>query len=127
MTAVDRICATCGKPIAPHESAYIIDGDSYHYNHYGHRPSIELPRVETGVVQFDADWPGVFIRGDDSFMFARALGKVLKIASTHAPADDLMAHLAMRQINGLLDTLNQSNVQDASHDATAVQHITRKA
>ncbi len=32
-----------------------------------------LPRVETGPVQFGKDWPGVFIRGDNAFMFASAL------------------------------------------------------
>jgi hypothetical protein len=25
----------------------------------------ELPRVETGAVQFGDDWPGLFLRGDD--------------------------------------------------------------
>jgi hypothetical protein len=30
-------------------------------------------RVETGVVLFDDDWPGVFIRGDDAFAFGIAL------------------------------------------------------
>lgn len=30
-------------------------------------------RVETGVVQFGDDWPGVFIRGDDAFYLSTAL------------------------------------------------------
>jgi hypothetical protein len=34
-------------------------------------------RVETGVVQFGDDWPGVFIRGDDAFAFALYLGNLL--------------------------------------------------
>jgi len=29
----------------------------------------ETGRVETGVVQFGEDWPGVFIRGDNAFHF----------------------------------------------------------
>lgn len=37
----------------------------------------ELPgqdaRVETGVVQFGDDWPGIFIRGDNAFAYARHL------------------------------------------------------
>jgi hypothetical protein len=31
------------------------------------------PRIETGVVQFGADWPGVFIRGDQAQQFASRL------------------------------------------------------
>lgn len=43
------------------------------------------PRVETGVVEFDGDWPGVFIRGDNAAgYYAR-----LKAADTreHAVAE----------------------------------------
>lgn len=31
------------------------------------------PRVETAVVQFGSDWPGVFIRGDDAARILWAL------------------------------------------------------
>lgn len=35
-------------------------------------------RVETGVVQFDDDWPGVFIRGDNALMgYLPALKRLL--------------------------------------------------
>jgi hypothetical protein len=37
-------------------------------------------RIETGRMQFGADWPGVFIRGDEALGFARALRDVLKSA-----------------------------------------------
>ena len=30
-------------------------------------------RAETGVVQFDGDWPGVFLRGDDAMGYAMQL------------------------------------------------------
>lgn len=36
------------------------------------------PRVETGAVQFGDDWPGLFIRGDNCFMFSVSLGKMLR-------------------------------------------------
>lgn len=32
-----------------------------------------MSRVETGVVQFGTDWPGVFIRGDDAVNYAFSL------------------------------------------------------
>jgi hypothetical protein len=43
--------------------------------------SVDLPensRVETGVVQVNQDWPGVFIRGDSSFGMARYLDVAIK-------------------------------------------------
>jgi len=27
---------------------------------------LDMPRVETGALQFEGDWPGLFIRGDDA-------------------------------------------------------------
>lgn len=35
-----------------------------------------MTRVETGVVQFGNDWPGVFIRGDNGAGYALALESV---------------------------------------------------
>lgn len=35
-------------------------------------------RVETGVVQFGEDWPGVFIRGDNAAMYALALSNLIE-------------------------------------------------
>lgn len=36
------------------------------------------PRVETGPVQFGDDWPGVFIRGDNAFFYARGLERLIR-------------------------------------------------
>lgn len=36
-----------------------------------------LQRVETGVVQFGDDWPGVFIRGDNAAYYSMALDSLL--------------------------------------------------
>lgn len=35
--------------------------------------SVAARRVEIGVVQFDGDWPGVFIRGDEALALARQI------------------------------------------------------
>jgi len=32
-----------------------------------------MTRPETGVMQFEGDWPGVFIRSDNAFMYAHHL------------------------------------------------------
>lgn len=53
-------------------------------------------RVETGVVQFGNDWPGVFIRGDN------ALGYALALQS--AKSDDPIAELQLRELGNLLHT-----------------------
>jgi hypothetical protein len=34
--------------------------------------------VRTGVVQFKADWPGVFIRGDDALSYAAVIRALLR-------------------------------------------------
>lgn len=36
------------------------------------------PRLETGVVQVDDDWPGIFIRGDDAVRMAHCIETVLE-------------------------------------------------
>lgn len=51
-------------------------------------------RVETGVVQFGNDWPGVFIRGDN------ALGYALALKS--AKSDDPIADLQLKELANLL-------------------------
>lgn len=41
---------------------------------------VELPlndRVETGPVQFNDDWPGFFIRGDNVFALIQTIGRYL--------------------------------------------------
>lgn len=40
-----------------------------------------MSRVETGVVQFGEDWPGVFIRGDNALGYALALEAALEAAA----------------------------------------------
>ena len=34
-------------------------------------------RIETGAVEFDQDWPGLFIRGDDCMLFYSQLKQVI--------------------------------------------------
>ena len=35
-------------------------------------------RIETGAIQFNDDWPGLFIRGDDAFALMLELKQILK-------------------------------------------------
>lgn len=50
-------------------------------------------RVETGVVCFGDDWPGVFVRGDDCFGYLLALESVLD-GSTDVIAREMVKELA---------------------------------
>jgi hypothetical protein len=42
-------------------------------------------RVETGPVRFGADWPGLFIRGDDALAFQVWLDKAATLIEGHDP------------------------------------------
>lgn len=63
-------------------------------NNGGLAPDGNAPRIETGAVQFGNDWPGLFIRGDDSFrllMSIRRLDHFLK---------DRLSNEAIEQLSG---------------------------
>jgi hypothetical protein len=47
-------------------------------------------RARTGKIQFENDWPGVFIRGDDALSYARAIHKLLAAGMPHDLSDDEM-------------------------------------
>jgi hypothetical protein len=68
-------------------------------------------RVETGPVQFGADWPGTFIRGDNAAHYAHYLALMMdgKIA-----AGDAIGRMV---VQGLLCDLQSSRVVDAARDA----------
>lgn len=45
---------------------------------YVRKINVELKeRVETGAIQIGDDWPGTFIRGDDSFHYSAHLREIL--------------------------------------------------
>ena len=52
----------------------------------------DLPRVETGAVQFGNDWPGLFLRGDnalDLMLWIRSLCDLLEEHPDEMVADRL--------------------------------------
>ncbi|MDZ7361364.1 MAG: hypothetical protein ONB46_11645 [candidate division KSB1 bacterium] len=42
-------------------------------------------RIETGAIQFNDDWPGLFIRGDDAFALMRELKQLSKRIGNASP------------------------------------------
>lgn len=72
-----------------------------------------MSRPETGPMQFGADWPGVFIRGDNAFHYAWALQKILDALDSSAnPINVSVAR-------GLVELLRSCDVgaRDASSPA----------
>ncbi len=45
-------------------------------------------RIESGVVQFGDDWPGLFLRGDDAFALAQVLANARSFVHAQAPLLD---------------------------------------
>lgn len=85
-------------------------------------------RVETGPVQFDDDWPGVFIRGDNAFMFASSLEWVISLAENNAalpPSDDVTHRIYINATRALLDLLRGSHMERARADPQ-LQKLERK-
>lgn len=74
-------------------------------------------RIETGVVQIDDDWPGVFIRGDNALMgYAPALKSILD--GNHEDG------ISMGILKDLYNLLMSAK---ASTSPKNIQYISRKA
>lgn len=72
-------------------------------------------RVETGPLQINLDWPGVFVRGDNAFAYALALESAisqLKHGQGTSHRDILVA-----QLNGLLNLLRSCDVRGDNYKA----------
>lgn len=71
-------------------------------------------RVETGVVRFNDDWPGVFIRGDNAFAYAQYLKVLLAI---HRESETQT--LAAGEIEGLVETLESCDIRNLGRSVSA--------
>lgn len=67
-------------------------------------------RVETGALQINSDWPGVYIRGDRSAYYAAQLSKVLDQLEQGTELIDI---IAVSSLNSLVNTLGSCTI---SHD-----------
>lgn len=81
----------------------------------GTRPEMppSLPRIETGNVQFNNDWPGVFFRGDTAINIARQL----RLATSNGKK------VGFERLASLIDALEDCHVK-LDH---AIQHVKRAA
>lgn len=64
----------------------------------------DTERVETGAIQFNDDWPGVFIRGDNAFFFAMQLRHLIKYVEDGADHIDFYTLDAAKSLVDLLNS-----------------------
>lgn len=70
-------------------------------------------RVETGALQINEDWPGVFIRGDNAIYHAMQLRQLLaKLEQT----GDITDIFAISSVKSLIDTLQSCAIMHAQDD-----------
>lgn len=67
----------------------------------------EQSRVETGIVQFGDDWPGVFIRGDNCMGYLMGLRELLSQLSTENHA---AIRINIGIVKGLVRLLESSKI-----------------
>jgi hypothetical protein len=74
----------------------------------------EDARIETGVVQFNSDWPGVFIRGDNAVGYASCLEQALNILKSqsdlHSGCQDFALAIALVNLASLKNLLQSAIV-----------------
>ena len=61
--------------------------------------------LETGPLQFNDDWPGVFIRGDNAIYYATQISQVIQNMECESGK-----RIAMFLLNGLCELLQTSRV-----------------
>jgi hypothetical protein len=74
-------------------------------------PDVIAGRVETGPLQINEDWPGIFIRGDNAGWYAMQLHILLQSITPMLEADDkFQDHMVLMTVKGLVDLLGSCNV-----------------
>ena len=73
--------------------------------------------METGIVQFGNDWPGVFIRGDNAFSYKQHLDVIIKWTEAGDIHGD--AAISLEILKGLSGLLGDSDVRNIRKDGGA--------
>jgi hypothetical protein len=79
-----------------------------------------MPRPETGPMQADSDWPGVFLRGDNALYFARTIEAALTLIE-----DKTETMIVRTVLTELQSTLESCDVYSKKFDAKAITKIAR--
>jgi len=77
-------------------------------------------RVETGITQFDNDWPGIFIRGDMAMVFAIHIEDVLLVLEDKGIVPDSVLDAVRRTDLAnwakLLKSCNEKQINQEEND-----------
>lgn len=65
-------------------------------------------RVETGALEINGDWPGIFIRGDDCLQYSMHLRKAVEVLKQHQLSN--MDAFTLSTLEGLAGLLESSRI-----------------
>jgi hypothetical protein len=70
-------------------------------------------RVETGALQINDDWPGIYIRGDNALFYAMQLSRMLDQVQK---LDEIIDIIGVSSLKGLVDTLRSCAIVHAEDE-----------
>ncbi len=72
-------------------------------------PGSPANRVETGALEINDDWPGVFIRGDNATHYAMSIKQAVNKLEAE-PDPDIHTALAVGALKSLMQLLSSSRI-----------------
>ena len=72
-----------------------------------------MERIESGVVQFGDDWPGIFFRGKDAYFYGTQVQAALEMLIAYAPESDegsIGDTISLSALRGLMGELLAADV-----------------
>lgn len=73
-------------------------------------PGHAANRVETGALEVNDDWPGVFIRGDNAMHYAVSLKRLLVKLESQTDTTDLIDIVSLGTVQSLVKLLDSSRI-----------------
>jgi hypothetical protein len=73
-------------------------------------PADNEPRVESGVIQFGRDWPGIFVRGDEAKIYSLSLEYLIKAMTDARYQSGIEAQVHLNYCRALLEQLKQTEL-----------------
>lgn len=76
-------------------------------------PDVPAGRVETGTLQINDDWPGVFIRGDNAAWYAMQLDLLLNMINTKVDTQSsIHDQILIGSVMSIRDLLLSCNIRN---------------
>lgn len=73
-----------------------------------------VQRVETGAIQINDDWPGIYVRGDNALAFAQGLAQILDYAEHRTDHADIFA---VSYLKSLIDLFKSCAIVHEQEDS----------